>query len=70
MYLDSIKELFPQRLQARCLNAGEDSALVSDLRSQQDQYAAAYLGLHRAGGGKSAITPIWTSLCSPTWVFP
>ena len=43
MYLDSIKELFPQRLQARCLNAGEDSALVSDLRSQQDQYAAAYL---------------------------
>lgn len=55
MYLDSIKELFPQRLQARCLNAGEDSALCLRPPFSAGPVRSGLPGLHRAGGGNRRL---------------
>lgn len=41
MYLESIKELFPERLQESCLHVSE--TIMEDLRAQEHQYAADYL---------------------------
>ena len=41
MYLDSVKELFPERLQEQCLHVPED--IMESLRAQERQYAEEYL---------------------------
>lgn len=41
MYLESIKELFPERLWEQCLHVPED--IMENLRAQERQYAAEYL---------------------------
>ena len=41
MYLDSVKELFPERLWEQCLHVPED--IMENLRAQERQYATEYL---------------------------
>lgn len=41
MYLDSLKELFPERLQEQCLHVPED--IMENLSAQERQYATEYL---------------------------